>query len=251
VVTEEMTAFMLELRKHVNIGIVGGSDLTKIKEQLGEDCALLSLRRQPAHRPPAQPAVRPQASAASTGPSARTASRPSRATRRSARLCAPNRRLPRRHASLTCCTCQSIRTHFSDDQLKELINFALHYFADLDIPVKRGTFVEFRSGMLNMSPIGRNCSQEERDAFEEYDKEAKVRETMVGIMREKFAHMDLTCAPTCPCCCCCCACCWPVSTAGRAGGAAPLLRKLPARVGRGAREWSRLPPPRPQPPNLA
>ena len=94
---------------------------------------------------------------------------------------------------------QSIRTHFSDDQLKELINFALHYFADLDIPVKRGTFVEFRSGMLNMSPIGRNCSQEERDAFEEYDKEAKVRETMVGIMREKFAHMDLTCAPTCSC----------------------------------------------------
>ena len=92
---------------------------------------------------------------------------------------------------------QSIRTQFSDDQLKELINFALHYFADLDIPVKRGTFVEFRSGMLNMSPIGRNCSQEERDAFEEYDKEAKVRETMVGIMREKFAHMDLTCAPAC------------------------------------------------------
>ena len=56
VVTEEMTAFMLELRKHVNIGIVGGSDLTKIKEQLGEDCALLSLRRQPARRPAAQPA---------------------------------------------------------------------------------------------------------------------------------------------------------------------------------------------------
>ena len=141
---------------------------------------------------------------------------------------------------------QSIRTHFSDDQLKELINFALHYFADLDIPVKRGTFVEFRSGMLNMSPIGRNCSQEERDAFEEYDKEAKVRETMVGIMREKFAHMDLTCAPTCSC--------LPaagLSTAGRAGGAAPLSRKLPARVGRGAREWSRLPPPRPQPQNLA
>ena len=149
---------------------------------------------------------------------------------------------------------QSIRTHFSDDQLKELINFALHYFADLDIPVKRGTFVEFRSGMLNMSPIGRNCSQEERDAFEEYDKEAKVRETMVGIMREKFAHMDLTCAPTCPCRCpslclrCSCACC----CVSAAAGGALLLRKLPAaRVGRGAREWSSLPPPRPQPPNLA
>lgn len=34
----------------------------------------------------------------------------------------------------------------------------------------RGTFVEFRMGMLNVSPIGRNCSQEERDEFERYDK---------------------------------------------------------------------------------
>jgi hypothetical protein len=46
--------------------------------------------------------------------------------------------------------------------------------ADLEIPVKRGTFVEFRIGMLNVSPIGRNCSQEERDAFEKYDAETKV-----------------------------------------------------------------------------
>ena len=36
--------------------------------------------------------------------------------------------------------------------------------------LSRGTFIEFRSGMLNVSPIGRNCSQEERDDFEKYDK---------------------------------------------------------------------------------
>jgi hypothetical protein len=33
-----------------------------------------------------------------------------------------------------------------------------------------GTFIEYRTGMLNISPIGRNCSHAERDAFEEYDK---------------------------------------------------------------------------------
>jgi phosphomannomutase len=33
----------------------------------------------------------------------------------------------------------------------------------------RGTFIEFRSGMWNISPIGRNCSQEEREAFAVYD----------------------------------------------------------------------------------
>ena len=33
----------------------------------------------------------------------------------------------------------------------------LHYIADLDIPIKRGTFIEFRNGMINVSPIGRNA----------------------------------------------------------------------------------------------
>ena len=33
------------------------------------------------------------------------------------------------------------------------------YISELDIPVMRGTFIEFRNGMLNVSPIGRNCSQ--------------------------------------------------------------------------------------------
>ena len=37
-VTGEMKAFMAELREKVPIGIVGGSDLEKIKEQLGSDC---------------------------------------------------------------------------------------------------------------------------------------------------------------------------------------------------------------------
>ena len=49
---------------------------------------------------------------------------------------------------------QTLTSHYSDAQLKRLINFILHYIADLDIPVKRGTFVEFRTGMLNVSPIG-------------------------------------------------------------------------------------------------
>ena len=37
-VTPEMTAFMKELRGKVTIGVVGGSDTNKIKEQLGEGC---------------------------------------------------------------------------------------------------------------------------------------------------------------------------------------------------------------------
>ena len=75
---------------------------------------------------------------------------------------------------------QSIKKHLGEDKLKQLINFVLHYIADLDIPIKRGTFIEFRNGMLNVSPIGRNCSQEERDEFEEYDLQAGIRWAVAG-----------------------------------------------------------------------
>ena len=48
----------------------------------------------------------------------------------------------------------SFLEHLGDAKIEPLINFILHYVADLDIPVKRGTFIEFRNGMLNVSPIG-------------------------------------------------------------------------------------------------
>eukprot|EP00735_Rhodelphis_limneticus_P002175 TRINITY_DN1295_c0_g1::TRINITY_DN1295_c0_g1_i1::g.26927::m.26927 TRINITY_DN1295_c0_g1::TRINITY_DN1295_c0_g1_i1::g.26927 ORF type:complete len:259 (+),score=70.37,sp/O80840/PMM_ARATH/63.11/8e-112,PMM/PF03332.8/1.9e-107,Hydrolase_3/PF08282.7/3e-06,S6PP/PF05116.8/3.5,S6PP/PF05116.8/5.9,HAD/PF12710.2/0.2,DUF600/PF04634.7/22,DUF600/PF04634.7/4.9 TRINITY_DN1295_c0_g1_i1:41-778(+) len=86
---------------------------------------------------------------------------------------------------------QSFRDHLGEDNLKRVINFILHYIADLDIPVKRGTFIEFRNGMLNVSPIGRNCSQAEREEFFAYDKEHKIREKFVEKLKEEFADLDL------------------------------------------------------------
>jgi len=32
-----------------------------------------------------------------------------------------------------------------------------------------GTFIEFRSGLINICPVGRSCSQEEREEFSRYD----------------------------------------------------------------------------------
>ena len=79
-----------------------------------------------------------------------------------------------------------------EEKYKELVKFVLHYIADLDIPVKRGTFIEFRNGMVNISPVGRNASVQERNDFNAYDQEHKVREKLVGILREKFADLGLT-----------------------------------------------------------
>ena len=79
-----------------------------------------------------------------------------------------------------------------EDQYKELVRFVLHYIADLDIPIKRGTFVEFRNGMVNISPIGRNASNAERLEFERYDKVHGVRAKFVDELRSRFGHLGLT-----------------------------------------------------------
>ena len=45
--------------------------------------------------------------------------------------------------------------------------------------------------MCNISPIGRNCSQEERVAFEEYDKTANVRKTFVAALEKEMEGCNL------------------------------------------------------------
>jgi len=87
---------------------------------------------------------------------------------------------------------QTISKHLGEDNLKRIVNWTLKYIAELDIPVKRGTFIEFRSGMLNISPIGRNCSREERNDYEKHDLANDVRKTMVAAMKKEFSDLDLT-----------------------------------------------------------
>ncbi|WPT11147.1 Phosphomannomutase [Picochlorum sp. SENEW3] len=87
---------------------------------------------------------------------------------------------------------QSLSKYLGEDTLKKIINFMLGYMAKIDnIPVKRGTFIEFRNGMLNVSPIGRNCSQEERDAFEKFDLEHNIRKDFVEALKKEFPDVDL------------------------------------------------------------
>jgi len=145
----EMLAFMQKLREEVTVGIVGGSDLVKISEQLGAN-----------------------------------------AKDEYDYMFSENGLMAFKAGELL--EVQSFKKHVGEDNLKRLLNFLLHYIADLDIPIKRGTFVEFRNGMLNVSPIGRNCSQEERDEFEKFDETAGVRKKFVETLQKEFADLDLT-----------------------------------------------------------
>ncbi|OBZ73504.1 Phosphomannomutase [Grifola frondosa] len=87
---------------------------------------------------------------------------------------------------------QSFIQFLGEERYKRLVNFILHYIADLDIPIKRGTFVEFRNGMVNVSPMGRNATIEERNEYEIYDKQHGIRTAFVEALKEKFPDYGLT-----------------------------------------------------------
>ena len=86
----------------------------------------------------------------------------------------------------------SFAQKIGEDELQKLINWVLAYLSKITLPIKRGTFIEFRTGMLNISPIGRNCARDERNAFEEYDLKNNIRKDMVAAMQKEFAHLNLT-----------------------------------------------------------
>lgn len=86
---------------------------------------------------------------------------------------------------------QAIQNQLGEELLQDLINFCLSYMAVLKLPKKRGTFIEFRNGMLNISPIGRSCTFEERIEFSLIDKKEKIREKFVAALQEEFAGRGL------------------------------------------------------------
>eukprot|EP00730_Choanoeca_flexa_P005845 TRINITY_DN12032_c0_g1_i1.p2 TRINITY_DN12032_c0_g1~~TRINITY_DN12032_c0_g1_i1.p2 ORF type:complete len:256 (+),score=82.34 TRINITY_DN12032_c0_g1_i1:104-871(+) len=148
VIKDEMREFMARVRSKVVIGLVGGSDLVKIEEQMKG--------------------------------TART----------DYDFCFAENGLTAFKGTDELET-QSFLGFLGEEKMQKLINFCLKHIASLDIPQKRGTFIEFRNGMINVSPIGRNCSRPERNAFEAYDKEHGIRKHFVGLLEKEFAGWGL------------------------------------------------------------
>lgn len=46
--------------------------------------------------------------------------------------------------------------------------------------------------MINISPIGRNASNDERNAYEKYDKQHNIRTQFVEALKQKFGGLGLT-----------------------------------------------------------
>ena len=143
----EVIDFLQQLRKKVTVGVVGGSDFPKQKEQLGDN--VLDL---------VDYSFSENGLVAFQG----------------------HEKIGEAH----------LGDRLSEKQQCDFANWVLRYIADLDIPVKTGTFVELRTGMYNVSPIGRNCSQKQREQFVALDKERGIRKKMCADMAATFADLN-------------------------------------------------------------
>jgi len=149
-ITPEMEQFMQKLKSKVTVGIVGGSDYSKITEQLGgSGGAPIETQFPYVFSENGLVAFKDGAKIGET----------------------------------------SMIEKIGEEKYQDLTNTIFKLMADIRLPVKRGTFIEFRKGMINCSPIGRACSQSERDAFEQFDKGAQVRPKMVEALKEKFGDI--------------------------------------------------------------
>ncbi len=148
-VSPEMEKTLADVRKKCAIGFVGGSDLKKQQEQLGDDVVdhfdfCFSENGLTAYR--------------------------------------LGKKLPS----------NSFIEWLGEDKYNRLAKFMLKYLSEIDLPFRRGTFIEFRKGLVNVSPVGRNVSTEERNEYEKYDLKNKVREKMVEALRKEFPDLGLT-----------------------------------------------------------
>ncbi|KAJ8727813.1 hypothetical protein PYW08_016198 [Mythimna loreyi] len=87
---------------------------------------------------------------------------------------------------------ESILSCVGEKLLQRVINFALGYMAKIELPAKRGNFVEFRSSMINICPVGRSCSQAERDEFVKFDSVHSIRQKFVDALKDEFTDEGLT-----------------------------------------------------------
>jgi len=141
------TLFRLKNKENIDLGIVGGSDYDKQKEQLGDE--VLNLFKY---------------------------------------IFSENGLVAFMEGKQI--NNESLVKKLGEPSFEYLINVCLNCLSKCESTCKRGNFIELRNGMLNISPIGRSCSQEERERFFEHDKQFKYRENLIKCIKGRWdEHM--------------------------------------------------------------
>ncbi|KAL6121109.1 hypothetical protein NUSPORA_02031 [Nucleospora cyclopteri] len=148
---EKIIKMLKELRKRVKIAFVGGSDLSKQIEQMGDD--LLSIFDYGFPENGVQ-----------------------------------------FYKKENLISEESFIKYLGEENYKKMVNKLLTLLSEADCPKKRGNFIECRRSMINVSPVGRSCTREERLEFFEFNKKSKVREIIVEKMEPICKELKIVCS---------------------------------------------------------
>lgn len=86
---------------------------------------------------------------------------------------------------------ENIIKYLGERDYQKFLNFCMLHMSSIELPAKRDLTIETRNGLINVCPVGRNCSQDMREAFSEYDKEHKIRQKFIQELENKFGqHSD-------------------------------------------------------------
>jgi phosphomannomutase len=111
--TTEVTDFLQTLRSKVTVGIVGGSDLVKQEEQMGKN-----ITNEVDY---------------SFSENGLVAYKDGKLIGREVTYCVT-------YINKSDHILKAIHTYLGEENIKALVNFSLHYIADLDLPVKRSLY---------------------------------------------------------------------------------------------------------------
>ncbi len=149
-ITDEMSECLKELSKKYDIGCVSGSDLCKMKEQLGNTVNFLNWKF------------------------------------------TENGLVTYYESQPTPYSKTSLIDYIGEEQYQKLINTVLILLGRIELPVKRGNFIELRTGLVNICPIGRSCTQKEREDFFEYDKVHNIRKNLCNTLSPMFPELKFS-----------------------------------------------------------
>ena len=86
---------------------------------------------------------------------------------------------------------ERLEDHLSRELVKELTEYLLLALTKVHCPWRTGNFIDRRNCMINVSPIGRLCTHEQRKEFFEWDKEAGCRQRIVDMIKEDLPNLPL------------------------------------------------------------
>lgn len=89
-------------------------------------------------------------------------------------------------------TSHSLIELLGEKAFQDVINNILCRLSMINLPIKRDRFIEVRKACINVSPIGRSCSYNERLDFYTYDNIHKIRENLVADLLPLLKIYNLT-----------------------------------------------------------